>query len=162
MKLLARLVVLATLIGVAGFASGCSKSFVGGTEETFMDHASLGRGETSQIRHSIEGFRRGMVEANPAMLAAYSSPKLSFGHSNGVVQSQSEFMEVVRSGAEIFKRVDLTNRKLKIFGDTAVERHHFSADIIYQGKLMNFELEILEIWQKTDRWRLIARQAVKI
>lgn len=116
----------------------------------------------SEVEVAVEGFRRAMVERRPDLILSYASPKLTFGHSNGVVQTREEFAEVVRSGAEVFKRVDLTDKNLTVVGNTAIERHHFSADIVYQGKLMNFELEVVEVWQKTDRWRLVARQAVKV
>lgn len=115
-----------------------------------------------EVNHSIEAFRKAMVEADPGVILAYSMPELSFGHSNGVVQSREEFAEVVRSKAEDFKRVELTDRHLEIVGDTAVERHHFSADIVYQGTLTNFELEVVEVWKKVDDyWRLFVRQAFK-
>jgi len=103
-----------------------------------------------------------MVERRPDWILADSASHLTFGHSNGVVQSRNEFAEVVSSGAEIFKRVDITNRRLTVSGNVAIERHHFSADIVYNGKLRTFELEVVEVWQKSSRWRLIARQALKV
>ena len=114
-----------------------------------------------EVAGAIEDFRRAMVEAKPERIIESSSPELSFGHSNGFVQTREEFAETVRSGAEVFKRVDLTNKHLQVIGDTAIERHHFSADIVYEGKLQNFELEIVEVWKKTDKWRLLVRQAFR-
>ena len=114
-----------------------------------------------ELAQAIEGFRKAMVEAKPEHIIENSSPDLSFGHSNGAVQTREQFAETVRSGDEIFRRVDLTNRKLHVTGNTAIERHHFSADIVYKGKLQNFELEVLEVWKKTDKWRLLVRQAFK-
>lgn len=120
------------------------------------------KAEIREVNHSIEAFRNAMVQAKPDIIMAYSMPDLSFGHSNGVVQSREEFAEVVRSKSEDFKRVELTNKRLKVIGDTAIERHHFSADIIYEGQLMNFELEVVEVWKKVDNyWRLFVRQAFK-
>ena len=110
---------------------------------------------------AVESFRLAMVEAKPEDILENASPNLSFGHSNGAVQTREQFAETVRSGEEVFKRVDLTNKRLTVMGDTAIERHHFSADIVYKGKLMNFELEIVEVWKKTDKWRLLVRQAFK-
>lgn len=115
-----------------------------------------------EVEQAIEHFRRAMVERRPDWILSDSAAELTFGHSNGIVQSQKEFAEVVRSGEEIFKRIDITDRHLTISGNTAIERHHFSADIIYKGALKTFELEVVEVWQKTDRWRLIARQALKV
>jgi len=115
-----------------------------------------------EVEQAIEHFRQGMLQRRPDWILADSATELTFGHSNGVVQTREEFAEVVRSGEEIFKRVDITNRHLTISGNVAIERHHFSADIIYKGELKTFELEVVEVWQKQDGWRLLARQAIKI
>jgi hypothetical protein len=117
--------------------------------------------DKTQLLGSIDALRNAMMEADTDLLKAHASPDLSFGHSNGYVQTLDEFAETIRSGEEVFKRVDLTGRNLKITGNTAVERHHFSADIVYKGELKVFELEIVQIWKKTDRWRLAVRQAYK-
>ena len=123
------------------------------------DRPSVARKE---VEKAIEHFRQAMVERRADWILSDTDSHLTFGHSNGVVQTREEFAKVVSSGAEIFKRVDITNRRLTVSGNTAIERHHFSADIIYNGRLRNFELEVVEVWQKSDRWRLIARQASKI
>ena len=102
-----------------------------------------------------------MIAADTKTIREYAMTDLSFGHSNGHIQTVDEFVETVESGEEVFKRVDYTDRETRITGDTAMERHHFSADIVYKGKLMKFELEIVEIWKKTDHWRLAVRQAYK-
>ncbi len=115
-----------------------------------------------ELDAAIDAFRRAMVTADTQTIRDFAMADLSFGHSNGHIQTMDEFIETVKSGEEVFKRVEYKNRETRITGDTALERHHFSADIVYQGKLMNFELEIVEIWRKTDHWRLSVRQAYKI
>lgn len=117
--------------------------------------------EKTQLLGSIDALRNAMMEADTDLLKAHASSDLSFGHSNGHVQTLGEFAETIRSGEEVFKRVDLTGRNVKITGNTAVARHHFSADIVYKGELKVFELEIVQVWKKTDRWRLSVRQAYK-
>jgi len=159
-----RTAILITTLGLfLGFATtGCSHLRVD-TGNFWGDRAQLGSTENrNEVERAIERFRWAMVERRPDLILHLSAAILTFGHSMGVVQSREEFVEVIRSGAEIFKRIDLTDRRLTLSGDVAIERHHFSADIVYEGKLRNFELEVVEVWQRSDRWRLIARQAVKV
>ncbi len=161
-------------LAVAVFSAAliCQTQTSGAAEELLAGSARAAaiesRSDTSpkrlerEVNHSIEAFRKAMVEADTGVILAYSMPELSFGHSNGAVQTREEFAEVVRSKAEDFKRVELTNRHLEIVGNTAVVRHHFSADIVYEGNLTNFELEVVEVWKKVDDyWRLFVRQAFK-
>ncbi len=121
----------------------------------------LGMEAEQEVRSAVDGFRLAMLLAKPDQIIASSAPDLSFGHSSGEVQTREQFADSLRRGVEVFKRVDLSNRKLRVVGDTAIERHHFSADIIYKGRLTSFELEIVEVWKKTDKWRLLVRQAYK-
>ncbi|MEM7425507.1 MAG: nuclear transport factor 2 family protein [Pseudomonadota bacterium] len=143
------------------FSLGLMSVIVLSYQPGLFDTPRVANIEQQEVAQAVETFRRAMVEARPEEIISISDPGLSFGHSNGYVQTREEFAETVRSGEEIFKRVDLTNKKLSVVGDTAIERHHFSADIVYKGKLRNFELEIVEIWKKTDKWRLLVRQAFK-
>lgn len=156
--------ILISIMAVGSLLSAAGCGHVQNDDRTSWHQASRPATHSSrqEVQHAIERFRRAMINRRPDEILRLSAPNLTFGHSNGVVQTREEFAEIVRSGAEVFKRVDLTKRHLTLSGDIAVERHHFSADIIYQGKLQNFELEVVEVWQKMNGWKLVARQALKV
>jgi len=148
-----------------GIVTGVAASYVApafgprpAASETRVEQAEA----RAEVEQAIEHFRQAMIERRPDWILADSAEELTFGHSNGIVQSREEFADVVRSGEEIFKRIDITDRHLTVSGNVAIERHHFSADIVYKGDLMTFELEVIEVWQNTDGWHLLARQAIKV
>lgn len=121
------------------------------------------RTDAAQLNAAIEQFRKAMVDADKARLVALASERLSFGHSNGVVQTRAEFVDMVVTKKEVFKSIQLTDMNNTIFGDMAVSRHNFVADLIIDGKELSVKLPTVQVWQKyRGQWRMVARQAFKI
>ena len=60
-----------------------------------------------EVALAVEGFRKAMVEAKPESIIEHSSPSLSFGHSNGYIQTREQFAETVRSGEEVFYDIEV-------------------------------------------------------
>jgi len=115
------------------------------------------------VAAAVVGLSTAMINADKAMLEKYTSDKLSYGHSSGVVQNQAEFIDGIVSGRSDFVTIDLTEQTISISGKTAVVRHKLSATTNDGGKQGAVKLSILLIWQKKHgHWKLLARQAVKI
>jgi hypothetical protein len=111
---------------------------------------------------ACESLRRAMIGADARRMRALMSPRLSFGHSNGVVQTRSEFISAVVSRREVFKSIRLQKRRIRVTGSTAVVRQVFAADIDLAGKPLSVALQELQIWQRhAGKWQLLARQAFK-
>jgi ketosteroid isomerase-like protein len=114
------------------------------------------------VGNSVEAFRAAMVRGDGATLTRLASPKLSFGHSNGVVQTREQFVQTVVQKKEIFRKIDLIDQKVTVTGATAISRHEFHADILLEGAPLLVKLKCIEVWSKTtEGWRLVSRQAYK-
>lgn len=112
---------------------------------------------------AVEQLKRNMIQPNQAVLADLTSPSLSYGHSNGVIENKNEFIASLVSGKYNFLSISLTNQKMEIQEDVAIVRHDLDAKTHDMGKPENtIQLHILTVWQKKgNKWILIARQAVK-
>lgn len=127
-------------------------------------NTSVGQSKNeNKIATAIKGFTEAMINADKNLLEKYTSEKLSYGHSSGVVQNQNEFIEAITSGRSDFVTIDLTEQTISVSGKTAVVRHKLAATSNDGGKAGNVKLSILLIWQKQHgNWKLLARQAVKV
>ncbi|MEM7300857.1 MAG: nuclear transport factor 2 family protein [Pseudomonadota bacterium] len=113
-----------------------------------------------ELAESIEALRQAFENGDGAALNSLMDPSLSFGHSNGLIQTRAEFVNSVVSKAEVFNSLQYTNHENRVIGDVAIARHRFIADIIYQGKPINVDLGELQVWKRRNgRWMLFARQA---
>ena len=114
----------------------------------------------AEFEAAVEGLRQALIRADGAALNNYMHPSLSFGHSNGLIQTREEFVRSVISGSEVFNSLKLTQHDNRIVGDMAIARHRFIADITFNGKDISVDFGELQIWRRTeDLWRLFARQA---
>jgi hypothetical protein len=118
--------------------------------------------EDTSVSRTVEQLRLAMIGADKKALEALLAPELSFGHSNGLVQTKAEFMGAVLGRKEVFKTITLTDHSASPVGSTAIVRQIFASDLELEGKPLSVKLGELQIWQKhKTSWRLIARQAFK-
>jgi hypothetical protein len=114
------------------------------------------------VVRSVEALRRAMLGADKSGLDTLLGRNLSFGHSNGVVQTKGEFMEAVLGRKEVFKSITLTEQTVRVVGPSAIVRQTFASDLELEGKPLSVKLGELQVWQKQgNAWFLIARQAFK-
>jgi hypothetical protein len=129
----------------------------------FLSTVSAQQKYEKSVASAVNGLTKAMIDADKAMLERYTSDKLSYGHSSGVVQNQAEFVDAIVSGRSDFVTIDLSDQTISISKKTAVVRHKLSATTNDGGKPGTVKLSILLVWQKLHGdWKLLARQAVKI
>ncbi len=115
------------------------------------------------VAAALEQLRIAMIDGNKEALEAITSGKLSYGHSNGYVEGKSEFVEKIVSGKSDFVTIEIKDQVIEASGKTAVVRHVLHATTNDGGRPGEVHLKILLIWQKkSGKWKLLARQAVKV
>jgi hypothetical protein len=119
--------------------------------------------EEVEVAKAVDFLKKAMIDGDRAELEKITADKLSYGHSSGLVQNKKEFVENIASGVADFITIDLPNQSISISGNTAVIRHELHAKFTDGGKPAEAHLKVLLVMQKqSGKWRLLARQAVKI
>ena len=122
------------------------------------------KGDDKQaVEQAVEKLRQAMLSGERASLEAIAAEDLTYGHSNGRVESKKEFVEAFATGVSDFKTIELTDQTVTIVGNTAIVRHKLFGETNDKGVPGSAKIAILTVWlkQKGD-WKLLARQAVKI
>jgi len=119
--------------------------------------------EEENVKAAVEALRVAMVDGTKSALENLAADDLSYGHSSGVIENKHEFVEKIVSGKSDFVRINLEDQTVKVTGDVAIVRHKLKGETNNEGKPGTVNLGVLLVWQKQDgKWRLLARQAVKI
>lgn len=119
--------------------------------------------EISAVQKALETLRVQMLDPTESGLKSISHPSLTYGHSNGKIENQKEFMEAFLTGASDFTSLDFSDIKIEIVGKTAVVRHVLKAESADKGKQpgkVNIKVMLVFTKVKSD-WILLGRQAVK-
>ena len=126
----------------------------------FVGHSFAQTKDEKAVGAAVEFMRKAMIDGNRTQLTSLAANELSYGHSSGVLQNKSEFVEDLVSGKSDFVTIDLTDQSIKIVGDVAIVRHKLTAKTNDSGKPGNVVLGIMLIFQKQKgEWKLLARQA---
>jgi Domain of unknown function (DUF4440) len=115
------------------------------------------------VTNAVERLRKSMIDGNKAELENLVSDQLSYGHSGGHIDDKKEFVEKLSSGKSDFVTIDLSEQTISICGKTAIVRHKLNATTNDGGKSGEVHLLVMLVWQKkSGKWKLLARQAVKM
>jgi len=119
--------------------------------------------EEAAVATAVEKLRQAMVDGNKEALENLTSDKLSYGHSSGLVENKTEFVEKLVSGKSDFVTIALKDQAISVSGSTAIVRHKLDATTSDNGKPGEAHLSVLLIFQNDHKqWKLLARQAVKL
>ena len=116
--------------------------------------------ETAAVEQAGETLRKLMIDPDRAALERIFADQLSYGHSDGRVQTKAEFTDALVNGKSVFKSISLSGQTISFAGDIAIVRHRFEADAVSNGVPARPNIRVLQVWQKQgDAWRLAVRQA---
>ena len=122
-----------------------------------------GIAQQKTVEESVETFRKLLVTPDEKGLTALTHKDLTYGHSSGKIENQSEFIDQLVSKRSDFRKVEFLEQKIFTEGKTAVVRHILEAETFDGGKPGNVKIKILLVWVKDKKdWKLMAHQAVKI
>jgi hypothetical protein len=118
--------------------------------------------DETAVNDAINSLSAAMLAGDEQKLKALTTDTLTYGHSSGRVQDQAAFVDTIASGKTSYKRITLTNSIIRLTGNTATVRDHFSGTIEQAGKVSDTDFDVLQVWRKDGgTWRLIARQGYK-
>lgn len=120
--------------------------------------------ENNAVAVAVENLRRAMLDGDQKALESLSAAELSYGHSSGLIEDQTAFVQSIVTGKNDFRALELSGQTIKMVGkELAIVRHNFKAEIgLLDGSTNNPDLGVLQVWQKKKgQWKLLARQAFK-
>jgi hypothetical protein len=131
--------------------------------QLFFASNSDAQTKNNSVEQAVVQLREALLSGNESKLRAISSPHLSYGHSNGLIENQDAFVATLISGKSVFVTMDLSDQTIDQVGNTAIVRHTLYAKTNNDGVMGEVKLKVLLIFQKEKgAWTLLARQAVKI
>ncbi len=118
--------------------------------------------DEEKLTATIKEFHQALVNKNTVSINQQTDKALSYGHSNGWVQTKTDLIKDFETGYISYQGFKEDSVTVLINGTMANVR--FVADITatMKGATNTYHLKVLEVWvKKGKRWVLFARQAVK-
>ena len=125
--------------------------------------AAAQAGDEAAVGDAVETLRKGQLEADKAKLEQVSSAQLSYGHSDGRVETKEQFINAVMTRKQVVKSIAFPELKVAVVGNAAVVRHIYLSESERDGKATTTRIGALQVWQKQDgAWKLLARQGFRL
>jgi hypothetical protein len=128
----------------------------------FIDVVCNAQKDEQKLITTLKEFHQALVKKNTVSINKQTDKVLSYGHSNGWVQTKTDLIKDFETGYISYQAFKEDSITVTMNGNMANVR--FIADITATMKAATntYHLRVLEVWvKKGNRWILFARQAVK-
>ena len=144
-------------LAVAGaFAVGASGLLLSGL-------AGADAADEAAVAQSVETLRKALLEGDKSKLEQVASAQISYGHSDGRVETKEQFINGVMTRKQTVKSLAFPELKVAVVGTAAIARHIYLAESELEGKQTTTKIGALQVWQKQDgAWKLLARQGFRL
>jgi len=118
--------------------------------------------EEEKLTTALKEFHQSLVNKNTTSINQQTDKALSYGHSNGWVETKADVIKDLETGYLVYH--SYKEDSLTITINETMANARFVADIkaTMNGNDTNVHLKVLEVWvKKGKRWILFARQAVR-
>ena len=119
--------------------------------------------DEAAVTEGVEILRKGLLEADRTKLEQVASAQISYGHSDGRVETKEQFIHAVTTRKQVVKSLAFPELKVAVVGDAAVARHIYLSESELEGKATTTRIGALQVWQKQNgSWKLLARQGFRL
>jgi ketosteroid isomerase-like protein len=104
-----------------------------------------------------------MIDRDFARLADMVHDQLLYTHSSGVTDTKASWLQSMQSGRVKYKKADCGERKVRVFGDTALITGRAAIDAEIGGQAKTLRLLFLNAWTRTPQgWKFVAWQSTPL
>ena len=129
----------------------------------WSDSAVAQMGDEAAVAQAVDTLRKGQFEADRTKLEQVTAAQVSYGHSDGRVETKEQFIHGVMTRKQTVKSIDFPELKISVVGNAAVARHIYLSESERDGKATTTRIGALQVWQKQDSgWKLLARQGFRL
>jgi hypothetical protein len=130
----------------------------------FVSVISFSQVDSISLKKAMSDLDKALVNDDEKVLTQLLNDNVSYGHSNGWVQTKNDIINDLKSGKLVYHKLEnISEGVVTINNSWATVRTNTNAEAKMNGNVVQLKLHILQVWLKTKSgWQLIARQGVKL
>ncbi|HRG83046.1 MAG TPA: nuclear transport factor 2 family protein [Chitinophagaceae bacterium] len=119
--------------------------------------------DEEKLTATVKEFHQMLVKGNTGSINQQTDKALSYGHSNGWVETKAEIISNLETGYTKYFSIQEDSLTVQLNGNMANVRFVGDYNVALKGGApVTYHLKVLEVWvRKGKRWILFARQALK-
>ena len=139
------------------------KKLLFGSLVLFLFNSSFAQIDSIGLKKAMQQLDKALLQKDENVLISVLHDDLSFGHSNGWIQSKNDILSDFASGKLTYNKFENNSSSIvKISKEYATVKTNTNAEGEVNGTAFKLTLHIMQFWIKTKKgWQLIARQSAK-
>ena len=124
---------------------------------------SFAQVDSISLKNAMQELDVALLQKNEMILTTVLHKDVSYGHSNGWIQSKNDILSDFASGKLTYNKFENNSSAIvKISKGYATVKTNTNAEGVVNGTAFKLTLHIMQFWIKTKKgWQLIARQSAK-
>ena len=129
----------------------------------FVGFVAKAQTDSAKLATTLKEFHQALVKKNTVSINQQTDKALSYGHSNGWIETKNEMIRNLETGYASYKSIKEDSLHIVVNGTMAHARFVGDYEVSLNGGATNtYRLRVLEVWvKKGKRWLLFARQAIR-
>jgi ketosteroid isomerase-like protein len=138
-------------------------AFVLSTLLTFSSKAQQNNSAQQEVMMKMANLQNAILSKDSVALSNLLADDVTYGHSNGLIQTKAEVIRSIMSGEQDYKSIEPSNMVVRVYDNAGIVNTKMKASVIYQGKPNELNMAVTFTWVKINGdWKLVARQSVKL
>jgi hypothetical protein len=140
------------------------KDLLFGSLVLFLFNSSFAQIDSIGLKNAMQQLDKALLQKDETVLKSVLHKEVSYGHSNGWIQSKNDILNDFKSGKLTYSNIENNSSAIvKISGKYATVKTNTNAEGVVNGTSFKLTLHIMQFWIKTKKgWQLIARQSAKL
>ena len=129
----------------------------------FIINNSFAHVDSVGLKAAMQKLDKALLQKDQVVLKSVLHEDLSFGHSNGWIQSKKDILNDFTSGKLTYNKLENNSSAIvNINKKWATVKTNTNAEGAVNGTAFKLTLHVMQFWIKTKKgWQLIARQSAK-
>jgi len=116
-----------------------------------------------QINDLLDQYTKALLDKDSAALDRIWADDLSFINLRGELLSKQNRMDNIKTGATAFKSIELTDKKVRVYGEAAVATCKVVLEAQYSGQEGSGPYRVTTVWARPKgSWQMVAVQMTRI
>jgi len=130
----------------------------------FFGLVVVAQADSVSLKDALSKLDRSLLNKDQQALEKLLHKNLSYGHSNGWVQTKKDVIDDLKSGKMIYNKIESSSVMIVAQNKNwATVRTNTNAEGEIDHKPFQLKLHVLQVWIHTKQgWQLFARQSTKL
>ena len=140
------------------------KKLLFGSLVLFLFNNSFAQIDSVGLKNAMQQLDKALLQKDEVVLKSILHKEVSYGHSNGWIQSKDDILNDFKSGKLTYNNIQNNSSAIvKISEKYATVKTNTNAEGVVNATEFKLILHIMQFWIKTKKgWQLIARQSAKL